>query len=121
MTDRDTKADKLLYLENGEPMIFGNDKDKGIILEGAKPKVVKIGKKYKVEDILVHDETDPLLANMLSNFTANPNFPEPLGVLYCSERPTYDDLMADQMSKANEQPKQTLDDMLKAGDTWVVK
>ena len=102
-------------------MIFGNDKNKGIILDGSKPKVVEIGKNYSVEDILVHDETDTLLANMLSDFTANPEFPEPLGVLYCSERPTYDDLMSEQMLNAKEQSSQNLDDMLNAGDTWEVK
>ena len=102
-------------------MIFGNDKDKGIILDGTRPKVVEIGKKYSIEDILVHDETDSLLANMLSNFTAEPDFPEPLGVIYCSERPTYDDMMNEQMLKAKKQPSQTLDDMLNAGDTWQVK
>ena len=121
LTDRDTKADKLLYLENGEPMIFGNDKNKGIILDGSKPKVVEIGKNHSVDDILVHDETDTLLANMLSDFTASPDFPEPLGVLYCSERPTYDDLMSEQMLNAKEQSSQNLDDMLNAGDTWEVK
>ena len=121
LTDRDTKADKLLYLENGEPMIFGNDKNKGIILDGSKPKVVEIGKNHSVDDILVHDETDTLLANMLSDFTASPEFPEPLGVLYCSERPTYDDLMSEQMLNAKEQSSQNLDDMLNAGDTWEVK
>ena len=121
LTDRDTKADKLLYLENGEPMIFGNDKNKGIILDGSKPKVVEIGKNHSVEDILVHDETDTLLANMLSDFTASPDFPEPLGVIYCSERPTYDDLMSEQMQNAKEQSSQNLDDMLNAGDTWEVK
>ena len=102
-------------------MIFGNEKNKGIILDGSKPKVVEIGKKYSIDDILVHDETDSLLANMLSDFTANDDFPEPLGVLYCSERPTYDDLMAAQMGDSKKQPTQTLDDMLNAGDTWEVK
>ena len=58
---------------------------------------------------------------MLSNFTAEPDFPEPLGVIYCSERPTYDDMMNEQMLKAKKQPSQTLDDMLNAGDTWQVK
>ena len=41
LTDRDTKAEQLLYLENGEPMIFGSEKNKGIYLDGTKPKVVE--------------------------------------------------------------------------------
>jgi len=44
-----------------------------------------------------------------------------LGVIYCSERPTYDDLMSEQMQNAKEQSSQNLDDMLNAGDTWEVK
>ena len=121
LTDKETKSERVLKVEHGEPMIFGNDKNKGIILDGSKPKVVEIGKNHSVDDILVHDETDTLLANMLSDFTASPDFPEPLGVIYCSERPTYDDLMSEQMLNAKEQSSQNLDDMLNAGDTWEVK
>ena len=59
---------------------------------------------------------------MLSDFTASDDFPEPLGVLYCTERPTYDDLMDAQMADSKKkQPTQTLDDLLNAGDTWEVK
>jgi len=121
LTDRDTKAEQLLYLENGEPMIFGSEKDKGIYLDGTKPKVVKIGKKYSIEDILVHDESDAFIGSMLSNFTANKDFPEPLGVLFCEERATYDDLMSNQMKEASKQKGKSLHDLLHAGDTWDVK
>jgi len=121
LTDRDTKAEQLLYLENGEPMIFGSEKNKGIYLDGTKPKVVEIGKKYSIEDILVHDESDPFIGSILSNFTANKDFPEPLGVLFCEERATYDDLMSNQMEEANKQKGKSLHDLLHAGDTWEVK
>tara|TARA_B100001996_G_scaffold340547_1_gene294118 strand:+ start:583 stop:1590 length:1008 start_codon:yes stop_codon:yes gene_type:complete len=121
LTDRDTKAEQILYLENGEPMIFGSEKDKGIYLDGTKPKVVKIGKKYSIEDILVHDESDLFIASMLSDFTANEDFPEPLGVLFCQERATYDDLMSNQMKEASQQKGKSLHDLLHAGDTWEVK
>ena len=121
LTDRDTKAEQLLYLENGEPMIFGSEKNKGIYLDGTKPKVVEIGKKYSIEDILVHDESDPFIGSILSNFTANKDFPEPLGVLFCEDRATYDDLMSNQMEEASKQKGKSLHDLLHAGDTWEVK
>ena len=82
---------------------------------------LKIGKKYSIEDILVHDESDAFIGSMLSDFTANKDFPEPLGVLFCKERATYDDLMSNQMKEASKQKSKSLHDLLHAGDTWEVK
>ena len=123
LTDKETKSEKLLRLEDGQPMIFGPTDNKGIYLDGTNPKVVDIGKKYSVDDILVHNEKDEFIADMLSNFTSNDVFPEPIGVLYCKERATYDGLMEQQMKEAqkNDKSKKTLNDLLNAGDTWEVK
>ena len=123
LTDKETKSEKLLRLEDGQPMIFGPTDNKGIYLDGTNPKVVDIGKKYSVDDILVHNEKDKFIADMLSNFTSNDVFPEPIGVLYCKERATYDGLMEEQMEEAQkkDKSKKTLNDLLNAGDTWEVK
>ena len=123
LTDKETKSEKLLRLQDGEPMIFGPTDNKGIYLAGTNPKVVDIGKKYSVDDILVHNEKDKFIADMLSNFTSNDVFPEPIGVLYCKERATYDGLMEEQMKEAQkkDKSKKTLHDLLNAGDTWEVK
>ena len=123
LTDKETKSEKLLRLEDGQPMIFGPTDNKGIYLDGTNPKVVDIGKKYSVDDILVHNEKDEFIADMLSNFTSNDVFPEPIGVLYCKERATYDGLMEEQMKEAQkkDKSKKTLHDLLNAGDTWEVK
>ena len=123
LTDKETKSEKLLRLEDGKPMIFGPTDNKGIYLDGTNPKVVDIGKKYSVDDILVHNEKDKFIADMLSNFTSDDVFPEPIGVLYCKERATYDGLMEQQMKEAqkNGKSKKTLNDLLNAGDTWEVK
>ncbi len=123
LTDKETKFEKLLRLEDGKPMIFGSTDNKGIYLDGTNPRVVDIGKKYSVDDILVHNEKDKFIADMLSNFTSNDIFPEPIGVLYCKERATYDSLMEEQMDEAKkkDKKKKTLNDLLNAGDTWEVK
>ena len=123
LTDKETKSEKLLRLQDGEPMIFGPTDNKGIYLDGTNPKVVDIGKKYSVDDILVHNEKDKFIADMLSNFTSDDVFPEPIGVLYCKERATYDGLMEEQMKEAQkkDKSKKTLHDLLNAGDTWEVK
>jgi 2-oxoglutarate ferredoxin oxidoreductase subunit beta len=104
-------------------MIFGAEKDKGIYLDGISPKVVKIGKDYSIDDIVVHNEQDKFIGDMLANFTASEEFPEPVGVLYCKERPSYDELMEAQMKEAQKDSKKTkgLHELLNAGDTWEVK
>ena len=123
LTDKETKSERVLKVEHGEPMIFGKENNKGIHLDGIKPQVVTIGDKHSIDDILVHDETDAFIGDMLSNFTASDTFPEPLGVLYCVERPTYDDLMVEQMKEAEKNTKgpKSVNDLLNAGDTWEVK
>jgi 2-oxoglutarate ferredoxin oxidoreductase subunit beta len=123
LTDRDTKEEQLLRLEHGEPLIFGTEKDKGIYLDGTTPKVVKIGDEYSIDDIVVHDEEDRFISDMLANFTESEEFPEPVGVLYCKERPTYDSLMSAQMDESQKGSKSSkgLNELLNAGDTWEVK
>ncbi|MBC2837888.1 2-oxoacid:ferredoxin oxidoreductase subunit beta [Robiginitalea sp. SC105] len=67
-TDKSVRADKQLYVEHGKPMIFGKDRDKGLVLEGLRLRVVKLGENgVTPEDILVHDacEQDPTLHQML--------------------------------------------------------
>ncbi len=123
LTDKETKSDQLLRIEHGKPMIFGANDNKGIYIDDTTPKVVEIGKDYSIDDILVHNEKDEFIADMLSNFASNDVFPEPIGVLYCKERATYDSLMERQIEEAKKKnkSKKTLNDLLNAGDTWEVK
>ena len=83
LTDKKTKDDNVLVLEHGKPMIFGINKNKGIVMDGAKPKAVEIGNgKFRIEDVIVHDEFDesPVLATLLANLTEDPTMPTPIGV-----------------------------------------
>jgi 2-oxoglutarate ferredoxin oxidoreductase subunit beta len=129
-TDKSVKADNLLYLEHGKPMLFGKDRNKGIRLNGIKPEVVEVGKDCGLDDILVHDEAaeDPTLAYLLSRFVHNTSqeavrpFPEPVGVLRAVRKPTYEELLdariADAIAKKG---KGRLEDLFKAEDTWTVE
>src|SRR3954451_19154452 len=95
-TDKAIKADNLLYLEHGKPLIFGKDRNKGIRLNGLKPEVVEIGKDCQIDDLLTHDEAaaEPTLPYLLSRFVhdEDPNavnpFPEPVGVFRNVRKPT---------------------------------
>ena len=67
-TDRDTKADNVVELEHGKPLIFGKNREKGIRLNGMEPEIVELGKNIKEDDLLFHDEQapEPSLAYLLS-------------------------------------------------------
>ena len=90
LTDRDTKADTVPWLEDGQPLVFGSEKSKGIRLDGNKPVVVEIGDKWSTEDLLVHDKSDYVIASLLANMTYLPDFPDPVGIFYSIQSPTYE-------------------------------
>ncbi len=122
-TAKDVRADRMLYLKHGEPMIFGKNADKGIRINGLKPEVVELGKDGITEkDVLVHDETieDPTIAFMLARMDY-PEFPVPVGVIRAVQRPTYDSMLEAQVAKAREdQGEGDIAELFRQGDTWLV-
>lgn len=129
-TDKSIKLDTLLYLEHGKPMIFGKDRNKGIRLNGLRPEVVEIGKDCAIDDLLIHDEKteDPTLANLLSRMYYNPNekdpskqYPEVVGVLRAVRKPTFDELLQNQITAAQAKGKGRLEDLFKSEDVWTVE
>ncbi|MGB4654187.1 MAG: 2-oxoacid:ferredoxin oxidoreductase subunit beta [Bacteroidales bacterium] len=120
---RENKDEAQLRLKQGQPMIFGKDKDKGIILKGTKLEVVQIGKDGITEDdILVHDAytQDPGIHLMLAKM-APPYYPVAIGVIRSAVAPTYDDLMCEQIEKQKEVSNiKCVDDLLNSGETWEV-
>jgi 2-oxoglutarate ferredoxin oxidoreductase subunit beta len=121
-TDREVREDRMLLLEDGKPMIFGKERDKGIRLRGLHPEVVSLGNGVTEDDLLVHDEhaAEPYLALMLSRMWW-PEFPVPVGVLRDVTRPTHDELLTGQIDSAIAASGQgDLDRVLKSGETWKV-
>ena len=121
VTDRATRDDRQLILRHGEPMIFGKDGDKGIMLEHNGLKVVTIGQNGVVKsDIVVHDQyaKDPGIHRMIGRMTN----PVAMGVIRSAPYATYDDLMEEQISQARKESKiKNVNDLLRSGDTWEVK
>ena len=122
-TDREVREDRMLMLEDGKPMIFGRERDKGIRLRGLHPEVVSLGDGVSEDDLLVHDEhaEEPYLALMLSRMWW-PEFPVPVGVLRAVTRPTHDELLTGQIDSAVASTGEgDLARVLKSGETWTVE
>ncbi|MFI4859326.1 MAG: 2-oxoacid:ferredoxin oxidoreductase subunit beta, partial [Phycisphaerales bacterium JB063] len=120
-TGKDTREDNVVYLEHGKPLIFGKNSDKGIRVVGCRPEVVTLGEGgVSEDDLLFHDETNRSMAMMLAELH-HPEFPEPMGVLYREERPTYEDQLHAQIGAAVDQRGAgKLDALLNAGDVYEV-
>ncbi|MDA1191378.1 MAG: 2-oxoacid:ferredoxin oxidoreductase subunit beta [Candidatus Poribacteria bacterium] len=125
MTDKDTKEDHILYLEHGEPMVFGKARDKGIRLDGLQPKVISLKDEgVSMDDLLVHDEHDRYgtLSDILATFQEREGFPRPVGVVRNIERPVYEDDLQKQVDKEVARGGEAdLQALLEEGDMWEVK
>lgn len=122
-TNKEHKLDRQLVLHHGEKMIFGKENDKGLVLDGLKLKVVKIGENGVTEDdILVHDahEESPFLHWMLIHMKG-PDFPIALGVIRAVKATVYEQKLENQIAEAKaKSPIKNMNDLLNSGSTWTV-
>jgi 2-oxoglutarate ferredoxin oxidoreductase subunit beta len=123
-TDKKSKADEALFLENGQPLIFGAAKNKGIKLDGLKPVVVELNENTSADDLWIHDENDFYKAQILTRLFDDPaleeHFPRPFGVFFETDRPCYEDVMNMQIEEALSRGKGDLDKLLRGKETWVI-
>jgi len=123
-TERSVASEMRLYVEHGEPLIFGKERNKGIRVNHEKLTLepVVIGEDGVTEDdILVHDETNRTLAGWLSRLHP-PHAPMALGVLYCNPTISYDAAVYEQIAEVKAKAeKASLQDLLYGGQTWTVE
>lgn len=124
VTNREVRDDRTITLRHGEPMIFGKGKDKGLILDGLKLKVVKIGENgISEKDLLVHDagESNPGIHYMLANMKY-PDYPVALGIIRSVEGATYENDLDETIVRVKQDSKiKCMDDLMHSGSTWEVK
>ncbi len=124
ITDRATRAERTIHLVDGEKMLFGNDKELGLVQDGFLIKAVKVGEDgYTIDDVLVHDAHAPsnFLHQQLAMMDGH-SLPLALGVIRDVEAPSYDEEVSRQVEEVRARKGFTsLRDMILAGETWTVK
>ncbi len=124
-TEKSSKKEQVLMMEHGKPLVFGENNDKGIKLDGFKPVIVEVNES-NINDLWIHDETDLVKATILSRFYDDPSteghFPRPFGVFYVNNnKATFDELFNEQIAYAKEkQGAGDLDKLISGKETWVV-
>ena len=119
-TDKAVREDKQLHVIHGEPMIFGKEKNKGLVLNGLKLEVVTIGENGVTEaDILVHDakESDSTLHTMLVKM----EYPLVTGVIRAVEELTFEQREEALTNEVKARSKfNKVDDLFFSGETYEV-
>ncbi len=124
VTDRKVRDEAVVFVEHGKPLLFGSKKGpkKGLRLDTRRLRleVVTIGEDATEDDVLVHDETNPVLASLLARLRSP--FPVAMGVLLRTVRPAYEAVVHEQLAEASARPG--AGDLKKAiygKNTWVVE
>lgn len=121
ITDKERRKETTIYLQHGEKMIFGRERDKGLVIDGLQLKVVKIGEDgYTLDDILIHDAKckDTTLHYMLARMT-RPEYPLALGVIRNYQGEAFDKLLEDQVKHAKEtSPIKNMDQLMNSGSVF---
>lgn len=125
-TEKSTKKEETIFVEQGKPLVFGQNSDKGIRLDGFTPVVVTLGENVSADDLWIHDERDRNKANILSRFfdknaPGTDHFPRPFGVFYSEDRPCYEDGLNSQVEESiSKRGAGKLDELLRGKEVWQI-
>lgn len=122
--DKATRAENTITLRHGEKMLFGAARNKGLVFENMRLKVVTIGEGgYTLDDVLTHDAhcEDTTLHTMLAAMKW-PDYPVALGVIRSVEdAAVYDQKVAAQVEQVRATSRiKCVDDLLRSGETWEI-
>jgi 2-oxoglutarate/2-oxoacid ferredoxin oxidoreductase subunit beta len=120
---KEARPNNLIPLVHGEPIRFGPDREKGVMLDGQGRAMIVEVADVGEDKILVHDEQrpEPGLAFMLSRLARGPYEPTPIGVFRAVDRPDYGTQIQQQLVQASEKRGPgDLQALLQSSSTWRV-
>lgn len=121
---KEGRAKHAIYLEHGKPMLFGENKEFGLVQQGFGLKVVRLDENaVTLNDILVHDAhcEDNTLQLKLA-LMEGPEFPVALGVIRDVEAPTYNEAVLEQVEEVKTKKKyHRFAELLMTNEIWEVK
>jgi 2-oxoglutarate/2-oxoacid ferredoxin oxidoreductase subunit beta len=123
VTEPGAREINVIRLEHGEPIRFGPDQSRGLRFTryGSLEAVDASG--AEADTLLAHDAhaADPSYAFALSRLDSSDFAHTPIGVFRQAPRPSYDDLMSEQIEAERERLGHgNLASLLAGGDTWQV-
>jgi 2-oxoglutarate ferredoxin oxidoreductase subunit beta len=124
VTGKDVKDDHQIYLEHGKPMIFGKERNRGLVMKGDRMEVVTIGQNGVTEkDLIVHNAHDHDDTNHYRLVRMGlPAFPMAMGVIRATESSVFESEMHDQVVQAKQKSNiRNMDELLHSGNVFESK
>ena len=120
ITDKAVRADKQIHLEHGKSMIFGKERNKGLVLNGLKLEVVTIGENGIAEsDLLIHDAKEP--DSTLHSMLVKLEYPVATGIIRAVEELTFEEREEALTNEVKASSKfNKVDDLFFSGETYEV-
>ena len=124
ITDKEQRANRTIHLVHGEKMLFGTEKQFGLVRDGFLVKAVTVGQDgYTIDDVLVHDAHTPsnFLHQQLAMMDGH-DLPLAIGVIRDVDAPVYNEEVDNQVATVRAAKGfDNLRSMILAGETWEVK
>ncbi len=124
ISGRENRHDHLLLLKKDQPLLFGKNNEKGIVLHGVYPRAVPVGDGgVPIEDVMVHrpDHVSPLFVRMLA-VMGLPDLPVPIGVLRDRPAAVYEEEVFAQIETARKaKGTGSMHELLHGDSTWTVE
>ncbi len=122
MTEKTVRDEQTLHLEDGQPLIYGRKKDRGIRFNGGELESFELGTEGSEEECVVWNaqNPNPAVAFLLAQ-AGPPEFPTPIGVLRSIDQPAYEDMVVGQIEhEIAERGDGKLEELLYSGEVWTV-
>ncbi|HEX2027258.1 MAG TPA: 2-oxoacid:ferredoxin oxidoreductase subunit beta [Nitriliruptorales bacterium] len=120
--DRATGASNRIELRHGEAIVFGAEDDRRAVVtkDGGGVEILPLDEAGG--RVVVHDAhvDDPTRAFALSRLTDRDGGPAPFGIFRQVQRPRYEALLVDQVERAGEQGRASLQALLETSNVWDV-
>jgi len=117
-TDKSVAIEKQIHLEDGKPMLFGQDNLKGLAINKnySALEIMDLDKNpNNINRVLIHDTKNKTIAYLLSQMNQS-TMPVALGIIYCIEKPTLD---SNYTAKLNSH-KNNISKIIEKGQTWTI-
>lgn len=124
ITGRDVRDDNQIFLEHGKPMIYGKNREKGLMMRCNTMEAVTIGENgVTVDDLIVHNAKDEDDTNHYRLVRMElPEFPVAMGVIRAIDSSVFESEMFKQVQHAKKETKiKTMDDLLHSGNVFESK
>lgn len=113
-SDRSLQKKHALFLEEGKALIFGENQELAIKLDGLNPKIV-LKEEHSLDELWIHDSSDKSKASILINqVDTQENFPKIFGVVYKKEKEYTNPILGNKLSESY------LVDLLKGPNSWLI-